>query len=1013
MLLLNNLKLTKLCLFLMFSNIFLAKAETIPIKQGATSVEIQRIVDRAKPGDIIYFQGGSYHFNSAVTINKRVSFGRMAGDTATVRLVATGNFRHFVIADGEVRMENITFVGRDTGGGGVESFGQDSLIISSCSFLQNKSQYGGAIAFSGFLSVTKSVFQLNTATANGGAIDVRGKLTLSECLFMQNKAILSGGAVYNRTLSTGRNASKIVNCSFAQNESGQGGAIHSENSLEILSSRFFDNIARTGGGALFLTNTCTVSKTTLFGNRSFGKGGALYAQHTVEVWDCVFSQNLADDAGGGIFNELFAGQSDRGTFSIINTSVFSGNKGNNGGGIYTTFSAMITDCFFELNTSLTSGGGISGEKDLLLNRTTFDTNSALMEGGGIEARTARVINTTMIGNRSQNASAVHAQQEGIIVLSTFSGNIAALKSGSVIYGKTLTLLGNIILGDISEDKVAGKIKDSAYNLLGREQLANVFQMSGNEIMVESEPGMLPIVKIKTGGAAHRKIPGRHLQKWEKELGIIDFFNIDQLKGERSFFDNVDIGAVMAASYSRQGQIPVIDLQTMFDDIARKRIPEMTLPASAQTHSMNFPLVAIIEEPKETPKEEPVRKSPPSQPVSDLVVSSFDEALDLAIDAIITDSKKQPAPTQPASKQPAKTQTKKTQPSATKPTTPASADITITHSPDALAGTYTIDPTNPLGNRNFISIEDAVDALNSNGNTADTRFIISSGIYKIGRPIMINNADFPISFSNNPNDNGMVIIRSGGNNRVIMHAASSPLRMSRIIFEGPDADSQGRNVKGGGGVSCNTKAVLTFDGCIFRYNKNQSGGCILGKSVIVAGCSFYSNIASEGGVIYATECTAVNSTFYANRAAVGGSIYAKDKAIVALCTFTRNEANEKASAIYSPNVQLVGCIVSGNNAKSNFDAELIMDFTNVLDPNTKNIFAEVDDTGTARLSIDGKTPYVAVKRDGLAAERISESLLSQWEDELGLKDLLSIDQHSKHRPQFRNAEIGAWELPADN
>lgn len=1099
--------------FIFISLFSLKASEIIKVIPSMSSGELQRKISNANSNDIIRFSPGTYTLSNSLSINKSITLEGTSTSSETVLFISSDNIRHISATTGKIRIKNITFqVSSNNIGGGIEYLGQDSLLISNCEFVNNKNRDGGAIYSFGHIFVDKSTFSSNTAMVAGGAIYTRGKAFVSNSFFSDNNAA-QGGAIFNQSRSVTRiEPVDVIKCTFLSNMANQGGAIWSENPIEAQSCVFLENYAKSdNGGALYTTNTVTASGTIFYKNRSNRRGAGLFAERFINISECFFMENTATDFGGAVCNDYFNNASVE-EFNIIKSSVFTKNVSGRGGAIYSSLSLIVMDCTFERNDSRSSGGAVFCDKNLVLNRTSFEENNALNEGGAVDALKAKVTNSTLVGNSSQNASAIHAHEDINVIFSTFAGNRAILKSGGVIHGQNVILYANIISGNLNQDKITGKIRENDYNVIGSNNIQNTFEYlgAGNVPILNKIPGYVPMLPIKISGNAYNKIPSGQIQKWEKEIGITDFLFLDQLKNKRGLTASTDIGAVLANTYLNAPQVPMIDLDRMLADVYSKRKPVTTAiaqttqtvtvpppPRQEQQLQQTEPVQQKIHVQDVQPQKEdrgerttvqvendpvPTPTYPVEEPLRPSSTASFDDDLDRIIDAIYADninaSERLEQPVRPTNKtetsssqgkgssladlvrgssserssstgkqseqsvvreerssskvenqignsglgaqlvfneQP-KTEgdRRKSDESSNKSNTQlidlVSSSSTSLSDNAALSGVYTIDGGKAFGDRNFTSLEEAVNLLNSRGNKNDVHFVITPGVYLIHKPITISNASHPITLSGNSSEEP-VILRSSGNNRVIVIAVDAPVKMKQLIFEGPEGASMGKSVKNGGGISCNTNALLTFEECVFRYNKNQMGGGVFARNVFVSKCSFYDNISSDGGGIYASECTTINSTFYGNKSAAGGGIYAKDKAIAVFCTFAQNEANGKASAIFAPSVHLYGSISTGNKSKSDFEGELDSNFSNILDNvNPFNVFANFDAKGVIQLETDVFSPTILIKPGGVAAEQISESLLLQWEDELNLNGLLSTDQEGKRRPQNRNAEIGAWETP---
>ena len=1024
-------------IFMLSCFLHFLQAREVMVTSNMSVNEIQKQINNSQANDVIRFSKGTYKLSNSLVLPHAVLIEGVPGDSSGVVIQVTDNFRHIKAGTGKIIIKSITFEGLgEQFGGGIEYLGSDSLILSGCELRHNKNQEGGAVYSFGNVFLMSCLLSHNTATANGGALYSQGKAWLSSCFFVENKAANMGGAVYNQVRAKTRiKPINITGSYFAKNTAGQGGAIRSENPAEIEFCIFAENRAtNSDGGAISTNNSASLSESTFYNNTSKANGGGLSAQRLVKISNCVFSDNLAEANGGAVYNSpehnSFVDE-----ISIIRFSVFSKNTSKSGGGVYSTLPTIVLDSHFESNHSKGSGGGIFCGKNLLLNRTCFDGNTALSEGGATDAETLRVFNTTMFNNKAQNAGALHTFENLVIAFSTFVGNETELNSGSVIYGKSIILYGNIVAGNKRQDKVAGKIKSGEGNIIG-VPVGDIFQTTG-AAMLTKKPGFLPVLAIKKPGPAAGKIPPGKLENWEKELRITDFFNLDQLQNNRSSESSTDVGAVLYTSgsiTSNQPQLPIVNIRNIQASINSRKIPD-TQKSILEHTNVNAPADINAQ----------AKTSPTRPTVSQKAIqSSLDEELDRIIELILSEDFFEPddladvtpaiqpikivEPTKPVEPKPDvkppkvepkvepksenltdKPKSNEDKPVPPQPTKPKSEVSGSSNA--ALSGAYTINPQSPTGERNFASIEEAVNKLNSVGTSQAIRFVVAPGVYVTNKPITISNAQHLVVISGDESGKE-TIIRSRGNNRSIVIAVAVPITMKGLVFEGPSGEQAGKTVQNGGGISCNTKALLTFTECIFRYNKNQSGSGIFAGKVLVSQCAFYYNTASDGAGIYATECTVVNSTFYGNKTGIGGGIFAKEKATVIFCTFTQNEATGKGAALSAPTIYLYGSIIVGNKSKNNdVNGTLRANFSNVMGGLLFNIFAETDTKGFVKLNTEtGATPVVIVKSGGVASEQISESLLQQWEDELELDISLFIDQHGKRRPQHRNAEIGAWEIP---
>lgn len=164
---------------------------------------------------------------------------------------------------------------------------------------------GGAIAMYDDLEVSScwviirnATFQNNCTEGSGGAIWVdSGTLQLENCSFSGNSAVSRGGAIYlQKFTGTSENSTfdhtAFVNCVFANNTAGSGGAI----GVGVFS------------GDLLLQNCLMYGNSALAS--SGGRGGAIYIKDPigaggVAVVDCTITQNTCSQfgIGAGIYAE--------------------------------------------------------------------------------------------------------------------------------------------------------------------------------------------------------------------------------------------------------------------------------------------------------------------------------------------------------------------------------------------------------------------------------------------------------------------------------------------------------------------------------------------------------------------------------------------------------------------------------------------------------------------------------------------------------------------------------------
>ncbi len=238
-----------------------------------------------------------------------------------------------------------------------------------------ESQTKGDVARSTNLlfNISGGTAQLNDMTliggyrynAHGGSMYIGGTgtdVTLNNITMSEGYAA-SGGAVFADTGTTLTiNDSKFFVNKF--NNAGRGGAVVALGNLTVNGSKFVDN-----------------------GNGGYGTGGAVYYNNTADwsITDSIFRNNVASSGGGAVYS------TGGGTLTVNGNTDFSGNSGsgNGGGAIYIldgTLNVGMTNSAGETVTFTGNkgvGGAIraAGTNELNVSNTVFTGNSSAGNGG--------------------------------------------------------------------------------------------------------------------------------------------------------------------------------------------------------------------------------------------------------------------------------------------------------------------------------------------------------------------------------------------------------------------------------------------------------------------------------------------------------------------------------------------------------------------------------------------------------------------------------------------------------
>lgn len=201
---------------------------------------------------------------------------------------------------------------------------------------------------------------------------------------------------------------------------GGGGLLSVGGSPTVLACKFRQSIARYGGGMCYLNDegnpvitNCTFTSNRASGpsNNSYKGGGGMWIQNgSPIISDCVFNLNSSVHSGGGMFT--------RSSNPLITNCIFSNNTADDGpGGAIRNFVGDPTfiNCIFSGNSARGGSGGAmysSNGSDPVITNCMFIGNIAEHSGGG------------MLGIDTNKS---------IVTNCTFSGNTAGLRGGGISY----------------------------------------------------------------------------------------------------------------------------------------------------------------------------------------------------------------------------------------------------------------------------------------------------------------------------------------------------------------------------------------------------------------------------------------------------------------------------------------------------------------------------------------------------------------------------------------------------
>lgn len=365
---------------------------------------------------------------------------------------------------GDLIIENSHFVENSTPATGGALYAHAALSIINSEFVDNEAALdAGAIATSGTAEITDSHLEGNEASggnSRGGAILNHGALTISASNIYSNSAY-HGGGIFNTTssaLSIGSGSE--VSWNAANTGFGSGGGVRNEGMLAIAGSYFGDNHGYSGG-AVFTNNHLDLQQTVLENNVG-GSGGAInHSAGTSTIEDATFTGNHStgtpnefSEPGGGAIS---TGQGQM----TVSASTFNDNQANNrGGAIYlsASFSANLSVTGSEIsNNAADYGGGLYVREDTTIIDSRIFDNQAIDGGAMVVTGQANVVltNNFVAGNDAiGSGDTIYFDNVGTqagtldATHNTFvgTGDGTALETNGELVGYAVTLINSIFSG---------------------------------------------------------------------------------------------------------------------------------------------------------------------------------------------------------------------------------------------------------------------------------------------------------------------------------------------------------------------------------------------------------------------------------------------------------------------------------------------------------------------------------------------------------------------------------------
>ncbi|MEP7356157.1 MAG: hypothetical protein ABI847_02830, partial [Anaerolineales bacterium] len=514
---------------------------------------LQACIDGAADGDTILIAAGSY--TESFNLNKPISLTGVASNTVilwaepgmrVMTMTANAGFLPGIVISG------LTFTGGDAtaglypvncgggiflginntpllaniiitgntaalGGGLCADNGSDVRLLNSL-VLSNVavSGDGGGMRLIGQADITGSLFQDNQCLAGncngGGLLSFFNTLALTNTRFLSNTADGAGGGAYvygpavvNGGLFTHNQCSNVIGC--------DGGALNTQDTLNLTGTQFISNSAHFRGGALFANqaavlvdalfqdNACadngnclgggmystfgvTLSGTTFLSNTAVWRGGGAYANSGSVLLAGLFQHNTCTDPNCNAGGMLAAGD-----LALTGTTFTSNSSGVEGGGVYAVSAVTLTNGLFQTNLCRTGncqGGGFFGNGSLLLTGTRFLSNTAPGGGGGAATVGPAALTNGLFQNNSCSASSCWGGGllGGSIVSLTgtqFLNNTAQQRGGGAYSNNALAVAGGAFRGNqcaAADCEGGGLYASGTLALAGTDFISNTARSTG-------------------------------------------------------------------------------------------------------------------------------------------------------------------------------------------------------------------------------------------------------------------------------------------------------------------------------------------------------------------------------------------------------------------------------------------------------------------------------------------------------------------------------------------------------
>lgn len=373
-----------------------------------------------------------------------------------------------------------------TGGGIYVNGSANPLVIADSQFISNTSQNSAGAIDAGTLTVTHSSFISNTSYNGSGAIDASRQAYITGSTFLSNTGTW-GGAMELSSGGFGPFYDVVANSTIKGNTSTTfgGGGIRATQYLTLIDSDVSNNtvVGNSNGGGLYFANGYVLTATnTVFQNNivtgTSSLGGGIYFQGTSGIITGSTILSNSAGSGGGVYQNS-------GPLQIVNTVVQSNTARTFfGGGLESHDAMTLRDVNVSGNRNFGNGGqGYGGglyvasfSSPLDVNRSLFYNNvasNANSQGGGIYLTSpAFITNTTIYSNSASNGgSGLNYNTSYVITLTqltimsnTNASGVVTSQLNNTGTAYRVTLVNTLIGGSNGGNCAGNKVLSLGHNL---------------------------------------------------------------------------------------------------------------------------------------------------------------------------------------------------------------------------------------------------------------------------------------------------------------------------------------------------------------------------------------------------------------------------------------------------------------------------------------------------------------------------------------------------------------------